>query len=202
MPSILDRVGGGSGSVGSVKESKATKSARAERFKNLVVDTNPSINSSSFSQGGLLSPKRIKGRSQEVERGFLRLTGVADPQSVRPEKVLKLALENVKTKYKEDDDYLWACDQLKSIRQDLTIQGIKGRFCAHAYETHARIALEQGDLPEYHGCQSRLQEMRARGAPIAADEFDCYRILYALHVGNTLELALTITEVEKNRQVR
>ena len=92
-------------------------------------------------------------------------------------------------------DYDWACDQLKSIRQDLTIQGIKGRFCAHAYETHARIALEQGDLSEYNRCQSRLQEMRARGAPIAADEFDCYRILYALHVDNKLELALTITEV-------
>lgn len=30
------------------------------------------------------------------------------------------------------------------------MQSISNRFAAHVYETHARIALESGDLPEYN----------------------------------------------------
>ena len=50
--------------------------------------------------------------------------------------------------------YAWASEQFKSLRQDMTVQHIK---CAGArastlplrvYETHARMALEHGDLDE------------------------------------------------------
>ena len=50
--------------------------------------------------------------------------------------------------------YAWASEQFKSLRQDMTVQHIKctgaraSTLPLHVYETHARMALEHGDLNE------------------------------------------------------
>lgn len=44
---------------------------------------------------------------------------------VRPESVLRKALDMVE---KTDRDYYYRCDQLKSMRQDLTVQRIHNEF--------------------------------------------------------------------------
>jgi hypothetical protein len=61
---------------------------------------------------------------------------------VRPEPVLKEALKALLAKYAVKPDYIYTCNQLKAIRQDLTVQHIKNSFSVKVYEKHARLALQ------------------------------------------------------------
>ena len=145
----------------------------------------------------------IVGTSQVLEKPYLRLTSAPDPSTVRPLPVLMKALQHTRDKWAQTNDYTSTCDALKSIRQDLTVQRIKNEFTLHVYETHARIALQMGDLGEYNQCQSQLKTLYEEvHAPHPHQcEFLAYRILYLVHTSNTSEMNrciahLTSTERE------
>lgn len=146
----------------------------------------------------------VKGTCQEIEKRYLRLTSAPDPSTVRPEEVLEKALLMVQNSEK---NYLYKCDQLKSIRQDLTVQRIRNELTVKVYETHARLALEFGDLPEYNQCRSQLKSLYAEGIAGCHMEFSAYNLLSViLHANNRRELLSLMSrlsdEAKKHEAVR
>ena len=130
----------------------------------------------------------IVGRSQELEKRYLRLTSAPNPDNVRPLPVLRKTLDLLKSKWRKEGNYAYICDQFKSLRQDLTVQHIKDEFTVTVYEIHARIALEKGDLGEYNQCQTQLRALYAQNLGGHPTEFKAYRILYFLHTCNRTDM--------------
>ncbi|KAJ0971186.1 hypothetical protein J5N97_019145 [Dioscorea zingiberensis] len=146
----------------------------------------------------------VRGTCQEIEKCYLRLTSAPDPATVRPEDVLEKALQMVQASEK---NYLYKCDQLKSIRQDLTVQRIRNELTVKVYETHARLALEAEDLPEYNQCQSQLKNLYAEGIKGNHMEFSAYHLLcMILHSNNKGDLLSSMArlsaEAKENEAVK
>jgi len=133
----------------------------------------------------------IVGYLDALEKRYLRLTSEPDPAVVRPQHVLEKSLEFVMNKYMASNaGYLYINDQLKAIRQDLTVQHIKNDITVKVYKTHGRLAILNNDLGEFNQCSSQLKQLYQKSDALFHDtyEFTCYRILYLLLTGNYSEV--------------
>ncbi|CAM9860768.1 unnamed protein product, partial [Laminaria digitata] len=143
----------------------------------------------------------VRGTSSSLEKSYFRLTSAPNPAEVRPPGVLKRSLQHVKRRWTGDEDYEFACDQLKAIRQDLTVQAIDDELTVDVYQTHGRIALESGDMEEYNQCQSRLRELHLAGvAGVSMDEFTGYRLIYSLYRENHREVNSTMMDLSTEKR--
>lgn len=119
----------------------------------------------------------IKGTCQNLEKSYFRLTSAPDASTVRPENVLREALARLKS-LNPKPKWLYLNDQLKAMRQDLTVQRIRNGLTAAVYEHHGREALEYGDLAEYNQCQTALKALYKEGVEGCKAEFIAYRVIY------------------------
>ena len=136
----------------------------------------------------ILNQGPVVGRCENLEKKYFRLTAPPNPETVRPLHVLEKTLDFLKKKWRTEQNYSYICDQLKSLRQDLTVQHIKTHFTVNVYELHARIALEKGDLGEYNQCQTQLRALYSQQLGGHPEEFKAYRILYFIHTCNRSDM--------------
>lgn len=155
------------------KQESVTKKQRLQRFQNLE--------RASPTPEPVDDGRPLVGTCQNLEKNYLRLTSAPIPELVRPLPVLKKTLKLLRSKFEKEKDYNYLKNQLKSLRQDITVQHIKNKFTVKAYEFHSKIAIEFKDLGEFNQCQSQLKQLyqlKFNTPHTNKYEFLGYRILY------------------------
>ncbi|XP_069056901.1 leukocyte receptor cluster member 8 isoform X2 [Pleurodeles waltl] len=117
---------------------------------------------------------KINGTCQDITKHYLRLTCAPDPSTVRSVPILKKSLVMVKSHWKEKQDYAFACEQMKSIRQDLT-----------------------GDHEEFNQCQAQLKSLYSENLAGNVGEFTAYRILYYIFTKNSGDITTELAYLTK-----
>ena len=140
----------------------------------------------------------VQGSCVNLEKKYFRLTGPPDPSAVRPPHVLQAALDRVVKMYRAGKcDIHYAEDQLKAMRQDVTVQHVRGSLPVQIYEAHARACLEHGNGGDFNQCQTQLKVLYEEGSPGCVEEFVAYRVLYQaiLRTKESASLLATLEEL-------
>ena len=193
----------GGGKLDESSKLPANLEKRKQRFETGKAGMQSPLSSRGDTPMGDVQDGPVVGLCQDLEKPYSRLTSAPRPETVRPLSVLRKTLEHLKMKWRTENNYSYICDQFKSLRQDLTVQHIKSDFTVAAYEIHARIALEKGDLGEYNQCQTQLRALHKQKLGGHPEEFLAYRILYFIYTSNRTDMnsvLADLTPLDKQEQ--
>ncbi|CDK24486.1 unnamed protein product [Kuraishia capsulata CBS 1993] len=176
--------------------SEDRKKLRAQRFERELSTPPPQFGPSddTVEKDEIDQARPIIGTNQTLEKKYLRLTSQPLPENVRPIGVLEKTLKMLTNKYLSGSGtYPYLCDQLKSIRQDLTVQHIRTLFTIEIYEFHAKLAIEFKDLGEFNQCESQLKQLYETADTSVEEHFSqpeymSYLILYHVITSNYQEV--------------
>lgn len=183
----------------SVLSSEYKKQLRGQRFEREL-----SANVSDFSEEteirDLNTP--LVGTNTNLEKHYLRLTSEPKPETVRPLNILKKSFKMLNEKYiKDSANYGYLCDQLRSLRQDLTVQHIRNEFTIRVYEFNCKVSIDFDDMGEFNRCQSQLKFLYRifdKNNPNMYD-FLAYTVLYYILTNNHFEaFQLKLYLIEKD----
>eukprot|EP00834_Sanchytrium_tribonematis_P003979 NODE_175_length_14138_cov_1.015314.p5 type:complete len:399 gc:universal NODE_175_length_14138_cov_1.015314:10513-11709(+) len=174
-------------SKSTIEANKPKKISKLEERKRRFA-SDPNTNTSLIE----ISNNPIIGKNLNLEKSYLRLTGPPNPNLTRPLYILKQTLLLLRNKWELKKDYSFICDQLKSLRQDLSVQGIRDEFTVEVYEWNGRVSLEMSDIGEFNQCQTQLWELyqlpENLKCGLRKDEYKAYRILYLIFTRRKSEL--------------
>lgn len=173
-------------------------STKTKKNKKLKLLPQPETNEPSLDE--LVKEFRIVGTSQDLEKEYFRIIGEPDPKTVRPLPILIKSLDHCLEKYNQSHDYEYICEQLRCIRQDLTMQHIEDKFAVKVYETHIRLAIEQSDWENYNQIQTSLELLYKQNLGDFPNicENAGYRILYLVGVNDISGLYSYIPRIDSN----
>jgi len=176
--------------VGRFEASGTSLAERVDRW-NHQAQAQQHVGAADGGDGDITLDYTVVGTSHTLEKKYLRLTSAPDPRTVRPEPVLRQSIELIRGKMagfgeeRGQEQYIYLWEQMKSVRQDLTVQRVRNDFTVQVYEMHARICLEFGDMTEFNQCQAQLTQLYEEGLGTveAQSEFTAYNILYNVGLG-------------------
>ncbi|KAK8890160.1 hypothetical protein M9Y10_034920 [Tritrichomonas musculus] len=146
--------------------------------------------------------RALVGTSTSLEKEYLRLAGdqVLDSSMFRPLPVLKESLQYCLSKFNKNKDYEYISEQLRSIRQDLTVQHIEDVFNVTVYETHAKLAIQNNDWGNFNQSMGPLEILYSKklGSFENICEFWMYRIIYLFGVDDIDGLCSFIPRINHN----
>lgn len=144
----------------------------------------------------------IVGTSTNLEKEYLRIAGDQDidPSKVRPLAILKESLHYCLDKYNQNQNYEYISEQLRSIRQDLSVQHIEDPFTVEVYETHTKLAILNKDWSNANQSMVQLEIYYAKKLGIFQNicEFWKYRIIYLFGVEDIDGLCSFVPKIDNN----
>lgn len=101
------------------------------------------------------TPTDIQGRSVALEKMYTRPATAPCMDDVRSETILQKAFDKVL----QSDNLEYIADQLKAIRQDLTIQRIETALTAAVFETYTRLAVKLHQIEQIGQCLNAVRSL-------------------------------------------
>ncbi|GMH56925.1 hypothetical protein TrRE_jg2679, partial [Triparma retinervis] len=179
-----------SGSVKNNKKEKRKRESRIDRFErdreDYEYDKLKQVKYAPLPGEGF-------GLSTNLSKPYTRLTTKPIPADIRSLPYLRKALSHWEGKHDSDlITYDLYVSELKSIRQDLTVQNLVegGGFGWELYYKNMRAAMEEGDKEEAGVCRGRLMEMCEKGVGREVDMVCALTLVDGITKPSTLSGAL------------